>query len=65
MEAKDGSFTIYLEEGNVLELAFFKSDTAMNYYKEFRDGKRLKDPERGKMKNPQDSGTPIQVKINE
>jgi len=65
IEIKQNCFTIFLEEGNVLELAFFTSDMAMSFYREFREAKRGSDSEKLKLRNPTDSGTPKSITLGD
>ena len=64
----DRSIIFNLEEGNVLELAFFNSDMSLSFYKEFRESTKLPSNSEGKsgrLSNPEEALNPVSVTIEE
>lgn len=65
VEMDGRTFRIYLEENNILELAFFKSDMSISFYREFRDAMKKPASQSSKMRNPEEFGEPQNITIND
>lgn len=64
VEMDGHTFRIYLEDNNIIELAIFKSDMSMSFYREFRDSMKKPGSQSVKMRNPEEFGESDSVIIN-